>query len=977
MEFATGALGTLLPKLGKLLRDEHRLQNSVKKNIEFLSMELESTQAALRKVGEVPLEQLDEQVRIWARHASELSYDMEDIVDTFLVRIKGPEPPSKRSAKRFIKKMKDVFTKVKVQHGIGQDIKDIKERVKQIAERRDRYKVDDITPAKTVGVDPRLASLYTKAADLVGIDEAREELITMLTKADDTSMQLQRIVSVVGFGGLGKTTLANAVYDKLKGQFGCTAFVPVGRNPDLKKVLKDILIDLDKKFMSSEYTTLDERQLINEIQVFLENKRYFIVMDDVWDTKSWGTIKLALIENNIASRIIITTRTDEVAKEASEVYKLQPLSKDNSRKLFFARLFSGEILLSDHQPDEESDKILKKCGGIPLAIITMASLLVDKPREEWSKVNNFIGLGSKGNEQVENTMKIISFSYYDLTSELRTCLLYLSVFPEDHFIEKNPLIWMWIAEGFVHEEQGTSSFEIGEGYFNKLVNRSMIQLEEISDTWNNYRVCGCRVHDVVLDLIRSISSEENFITRLLDSSIPGKGKVRRLACQSDGTVEVHMEDMKQVRSFISHGCDIGKLGVLLSCFKSIRVLSIHKSWQRVERQHLEPIQNLHHLRCLQLSGIYVDLPEKELATLKFLQILDVDNEVGRQVALSVGLLPQLRCLRIRKPVSRIPDGIGKLTCLEELEIYYDMSPGDGSEQEASWMEFINELGVLRELRLLRIGLPKPLEHAQVHMVQSLRNLHKLEHLTLLVRFPIDADKETWEEAEGGSSLILPWRLRQLFLPWIVFPRFPSFFLNASRLPNLTHLSLRVEHLDAYGDLRILGELPELHYLDLRVHRTVQLVCTGATDDVACLFRKLRRCKLYWSGGVRFLSRDEDSGGGVSIRTGRLRGSMLLGSGRNKDVAPTLLPSLQELTFWIDAHDFNKDGDGSLSLEYFASLQQCKVTIGRSGATAVEVEQVEAALRRAADVHPNRPTLEVERYNEEDMISAAQDEEVQL
>ncbi|CAO2141891.1 unnamed protein product [Urochloa humidicola] len=315
MEFATGALGTLLPKLGKLLKDEHNLQKGVKENIGFLSRELESIQAALRSVGEVPPEQLSELVKVWARDVRELSYDMEDIVDTFLVRVEGPERPSKRSAKRFIKKMKDAFNKVKVHHDIGQEIKDIKERVKEIAERRHRYEVDVITPAKVIEVDPRIASLYTKAADLVGIDDAREELITMLTKGDDTSMQLQRIVSVVGFGGLGKTTLAKAVYDKLKGQFGCTAFVPVGRNPDLKKVLKDILIDLR---MDSNLQILDERQLINKLREFLENKRYFIVMDDVWDTKSWETIKLALLENNIASRIIITTRTDEVAKEADE-----------------------------------------------------------------------------------------------------------------------------------------------------------------------------------------------------------------------------------------------------------------------------------------------------------------------------------------------------------------------------------------------------------------------------------------------------------------------------------------------------------------------------------------------------------------------------------------------------------------------------------------------------------------------------------
>ena len=131
-----------------------------------------------------------------------------------------------------------------------------------------RYKVGGITPAK-ISVDPRITSLYTETADLVGIDEAREELITRLTKGDDMSTQ-HRIVSVVGTGGLGKTTLAKAVYEKLKGKFDCNAFVPVGRNPDSKKVFKDISIDLNSYF---NLEILDERQLINKLREYLENKR--------------------------------------------------------------------------------------------------------------------------------------------------------------------------------------------------------------------------------------------------------------------------------------------------------------------------------------------------------------------------------------------------------------------------------------------------------------------------------------------------------------------------------------------------------------------------------------------------------------------------------------------------------------------------------------------------------------------------------
>jgi disease resistance protein RPM1 len=141
MEFASVALSTLLPKLGQLLQDEYRLQKGVREGIRFLYEELERTQAALRQVGEVPLEHLSELVRLWARDVREVSYDMEDIVDTFMVRVQGRPDDDPRSAKEFIKKMfnaVDLVTKVKTRHDVAKEIKGIKERVKEVAERRDR-----------------------------------------------------------------------------------------------------------------------------------------------------------------------------------------------------------------------------------------------------------------------------------------------------------------------------------------------------------------------------------------------------------------------------------------------------------------------------------------------------------------------------------------------------------------------------------------------------------------------------------------------------------------------------------------------------------------------------------------------------------------------------------------------------------------------------------------------------------------------
>jgi hypothetical protein len=184
--------------------------------------------------------------------------------------------------------------------------------------------------------------------------------------------------------------------------------------------------------------------------------RYFIVVDDVSDAEIWKAIKLALFNiNRCGSRIIVTTSNAAVSSCCSSdggyVYQLEPLSFNDSKRLFFKRAFGSEGL-----PHLEgvSDEILRKCGGLPLAIMIMSSLLVDQHEEdEWNRVLSTISCAfANGPSSKSIITRILSLSYFDLPRHLRTCLLYLSIFPKDHEINKKDLINRWIAEGFIHEE---------------------------------------------------------------------------------------------------------------------------------------------------------------------------------------------------------------------------------------------------------------------------------------------------------------------------------------------------------------------------------------------------------------------------------------------------------------------------------------------------------------------------------------------
>uniref|UniRef100_A0ACD5WP73 Uncharacterized protein n=1 Tax=Avena sativa TaxID=4498 RepID=A0ACD5WP73_AVESA len=626
--------------------------------------------AALRKVAKVPPDQLDEDVKIWAGNVKELSYQMEDIVDTFMVQVECRADPAnpKNKVKKLLKKTIRLFKKGRDLHHLSDALDEAVGQAKQLAELRQRYEQETRDIADGASVDPRMMALYTDVTELVGIEEARDKLINMLTKGDDWSEQTTSTVSIVGFGGLGKTTLAKMAYDKIKVQFDCGAFVSVSQNPDVKKVFQNILYGLDKdKYENIHNAKWEEKHLVDELIEFLSNKRYLIVIDDIWDEKSWKPIKCAFSKKSPGSRLITTTRIISVAQaccsSSDDIYRMEPLSQDVSRRLFNKRVFSHEKGCP-FELAQVSEDILHKCGGIPLAIITIASLLSSnrqiKTKDQWYALLKSIGRGLTEDHSVEEMKKILLLSYYDLPSYLKPCLLYLSVFKEDEKILRDKLVCKWISEGFVYsEKQETSLHVLGDSYFNELVNRSMIQPIGIDD---EEKVEACHVHDMVLDLICSLSSEENFVT-ILDGNernMPHTQRKVRILSIRNSKVDVDITGMAHVRS-LSFTSNIVDPVLNIASFQVMRVLDL----EVCDISDVGYVVDLLHLRYLGLRYTKVKhLPEK-IGNLQFLQTLDIRGTRILFVPASVVCLRRLMCLYV-DGYTELPPGIGSVTSLEVL-----------------------------------------------------------------------------------------------------------------------------------------------------------------------------------------------------------------------------------------------------------------------------------------------------------------------
>lgn len=277
---ATGAMSSLLAKLAALLGEDcYRMHSGTRREVAFLRDELSSMNALLERLADAEAEApLDPQTREWRGQVRDMTYDIEDCVDDYMDQLRGSGPDRSGSGGGvvgFVLGYVQAVREMVSRRGIAEQIQELKARVVEAGHRRKRYKIDDaaVISARVVPVDRRLPALYADLRGLVGVNGPREELVRLL----DDGEERMKVVSVVGAGGLGKTTLANQVYRSIGDRFDCKSFVSLSQNPDIVMIFQTMLSQL-KKDDCELAGSGDTEQLIDELRDFLQDKRYLTIL---------------------------------------------------------------------------------------------------------------------------------------------------------------------------------------------------------------------------------------------------------------------------------------------------------------------------------------------------------------------------------------------------------------------------------------------------------------------------------------------------------------------------------------------------------------------------------------------------------------------------------------------------------------------------------------------------------------------------
>ncbi|XP_062078314.1 disease resistance protein RPM1-like isoform X3 [Humulus lupulus] len=844
---AENFLTPVIESLVHLLTNEVQSYKGVRRKVECLKRELEVIQCLLKDAdAKSDRGELSDAVTSWVKQLREEADHTEDVIDEYRRHV-AQSTADKRGFVGFLSKVSHQIKAVKSRYPIASQIRIINESLRRIKDEGLAYGLSQSLGLQSSSRenmymeehDPRLGSLFIVENDeYVNVPSIQEELRRSLVEGAST----RTVTSIVGQGGIGKTTLVKKVSDEVKHNFDCHAWIDVSQSYDVKKLLKIMIQQLCE---IAECTSTSAREhstiqgLITPLRQYLQAKRYLVVFDDVWNANFWEVMKHALPSNNKGSRIIITTRNSTIAATCKEspfdtIQELEIWSQDMAWKLFCKRAFRYEFGSPCPQELENlSHKIVSKCQGLPLTIGTVAGLLSRKRKVqfEWQRVLDNLDSEFKTNPELTRITKILSLSYHNLPYHLKSCLLYFGIFPEDYNISCDRMYELWISEGLVKASGNKTLKDVAKEYLNELIGRNLVVFEIYYGA-----LPYCRTHDLMREFIYSRANDLCFCRVLDGKNLIFGGKSRCLSIR--GSMRNFSETIKEyssVRSvFLFNFNDdlisnMSSLVTLLQTCKLLKVLDF-------EGAHLdylpEEIGYLFHLRYLNLKHTKIKVIPKCIGKLYNLQSLNLMFTLVQILPKTIGKLHNLQNLNLKlTSVQELPVEINKLRNLRHISSFFKdrtnrnisvhgtnlgvkIQEGFGYLENLETLEyvevhpsgvvsFINDLEKLMKLKALGL-LKLTTETSRAICAANAKNFNHLEHLYLATTnedYILDVEPLSEYPPLQLQRLNLIGQLKEL-------PRW------ISELWNLQALVLSVSRLTE-DPLKYLKHLPNLMSLRLR------------------------------------------------------------------------------------------------------------------------------------------------------------------